>query len=214
MGLLFLAVALAAGLFVFREPLLRRAGEFLVVRDAVAPSDAIVVLAGSLPDRVLHGVDLHHAGLAPLLVLTREGEWPGLEELRARGIEIPERFELNRDIARQLGVPEEALVLVEQRAGSTLAEVEALLPELRRRGVRSILLVTSKTHTRRAALIFAALSGGDIAVRVSPTPYDPYTPEDWWHRRETTRRVVTEYGKWLTFLLVDRWRLQPLAAER
>jgi uncharacterized SAM-binding protein YcdF (DUF218 family) len=212
--LALVAVVVAAGVFALREPLLWRLGAFLVVRDADAPSDAIVVLAGSLPDRILHGVDLHRAGLAPIMVLTRETEWPGLEELRARGIEIPERFELNRDIARQLGVPEEALVLIEQRANSTLTEVEALLPELRRRGIRSILLVTSKTHTRRAALIFATLSGGDIAVRVSPTPYDPFTPDGWWRRRVTTRRVLTEYGKWLTFVLVDRWRLQPLAAER
>lgn len=207
MYLLILLGAVAVAAVWLREPLLRQMGAFLVVRDAEAPSDAIVVLSGSLPDRILHGVDLHRAGLAPLLVLTRESGWPGLTELRQRGLEIPERYELNRDIARQLGVPESALVQVEEPAGSTISEVQVLLPELRRRGVRSILLVTSKTHTRRAARIFAAVSGGDIEVRVSPTPYDPFTPEGWWRNRETTRRVLTEYGKWLTFVLVDRWRL-------
>jgi uncharacterized SAM-binding protein YcdF (DUF218 family) len=100
------------------------------------------------------------------------------------------------------------VVQIEEPAGSTVGEVVVLLPELRRRNVRSILLVTSKTHTRRAAAIFRAQAGDDIQVRVSPTPYDPFTPETWWQRRETARRVFTEYGKWLNFLLVDRWR-QP-----
>lgn len=212
--LLLLLVALAAALVYFREPLLRRMGALLVVQDRDAPADAIVVLSGSLPDRVLHGVDLHRAGLAPLLVLTREAEWPGLQELRARGIDIPERYELNREIARQLGIPDEAVVMVDERAGSTITEVAALLPVLRRRGIRSILLVTSKTHTRRAAAIFATLSGGDIEVRVSPTPYDPFSPDDWWRRREMTRRVLTEYGKWLGFYLADRWRPPPVEAAR
>lgn len=210
--ILLILALIAAVLAVFRVPILRRLGAMLVVQDPVAPADAIVVLSGSIPDRILHAVDLYKAGMAPYVVLTREVEMPGLGELRQRGISIPERHELNRSIAVQLGVPEEALVIVEQRAGSTIAEVGALLPELRRRGFHSILLVTSKTHTRRAAMIFDTLSGGDIALRVSPTPYDPFSPDDWWTRREITRRVLTEYGKWFSFLVADRWRAAP--AER
>jgi len=207
--LLLLLAALAAVLFVFRGPLLRRLGAALVVHDPEATSDAIVVLSGSLPDRILHAVDLYKAGLAPVIVLTREFELPGLGELRARGIEIPERYELNRSIARQLGVPDDAIVTVEPRVGSTITEVAALLPELRRRNLHSILLVTSKTHTRRAGLIFATLAGGDVTLRVSPTPYDPFSPDDWWKRREQTRRVLTEYGKWLSFYVADRCRSPP-----
>jgi len=204
-----LVAAVVVAVFVFRVPLLRRLGAFLVVQDPDAPADAIVVLSGSLPDRILHAVDLYKAGLAPVIVLTREVEMPGLSELRHRGLEIPERHDLNRSIAEQLGVPHEAIITIDERAGSTLTEVAALLPELRRRNLRTILLVTSKTHTRRAAMIFETLSGGDIKLRVSPTPYDPFTPDDWWKRRETTRRVITEYGKLINFLLVDRWRGVP-----
>lgn len=204
-ALFLLGIALAAAV-VWREPLLRRVGAFLVEHDPEVPSDAIVVLSGSLPDRVLHGVDLWRAGLAPLLVLTRETELPGLAELRARGLDIPERHELNREIVRQLGVPDEAVVAIEERAGSTVTEVAALLPELRKRGVRSILLVTSKTHARRAAAIFRAQAGDAVEVRVSPTPHDPFSADGWWRRREMARRVFTEYGKWINFLLVDRWR--------
>ena len=209
MRALLILIAIGAGVFFFREPLLRRLGAFLVVQDTDAPADAIVVLSGSLPDRILHGVDLYRAGLAPTIFLTREFELPGLDELRARGLDIPERHDTNRMIAQQLGVPDEAIVTIEQRAGSTLTEVAALLPELRRRGIHSILLVTSKTHTRRAALIFNSLSGGDIQLRVSPTPFDPFSPDDWWKKRVATRRVLTEYGKLLSFSLVDRWRGAP-----
>lgn len=206
MRLLLLIAVIAVVCVLFRVPILRRLGAALVVEDPVAPADAIVVLSGSIPDRILHAVDLYKAGLAPTVVLTREVEMPGLAALHERGVSIPERHELNRSIAVQLGVPPEALVTVEQRAGSTIAEVAALLPELRRRNFRTIILVTSKTHTRRAATIFRTLSGGDIELRVSPTPYDPFSPDDWWTRREITRRVLTEYGKWFSFFVADRWR--------
>jgi len=149
--------------------------------------------------------------MAPLMFLTREPESPGLKELRARGLSIPEHYELNLTIAEQLGVPRSAIVMVQQRTGSTIGEMSALLPELRRHQVRSILLVTSKTHARRAVLIFKMLDGGGIRVLSSPTPYDPFSADDWWQHRVIARRVVTEYGKLLFFQLIDRWRQHPVA---
>ena len=212
MRFLIAAVVLFAVLFLARQPLLRTMGRYLVVEDPPANVDAIVVLSGSIPDRILHGVDLYKAGRAPLMFLTREPESPGLKELRARGLNIPEQADLNLTIARQLGVPQSAIAMVEQRTGSTIGEASALLPELRRRQVHSILLVTSKTHARRAALIFHVLDRGTIRVLSSPTPYDPFSPDDWWQHRVIARRVVTEYGKLLFFQLIDRWRPHALAA--
>ena len=63
-------------------------------------------------------------------------------------------------------------------------------------------------------MIFDTVSGGDVGVRVSPTPFDPFSPDDWWTHREMTRRVLTEYGKWLTFFLTDRWRGVPADENR
>ena len=77
---------------------------------------------------------------------------------------LPERHEQNRTIGEQLGVPGAALAVVETPASSTLAEARVAIAFLRSREIRSILLVTSKVHTRRASMIFRRLADGDITI--------------------------------------------------
>lgn len=211
----FLCVVSIAGVlaYVARRPLLHAVGGFLVAADEPQTADAIVVLSGSLPDRIMEAVDLYHAHLAPRLVLTREYELPGLAALRARGVTLPEQHEQNMAIAEQLGVPAAAITVMPKPTASTVTEVRALLTYLDAQGIRSILLVTSKTHARRARLIFRGLAGDRMRVRVCPSRYDPFDADDWWHHRAWVRRVVIEYGKLLTYLCVDRWRGAPSGAE-
>src|SRR5207253_7790337 len=66
------------------------AGRLLVVADPLPPStDAIVVLAGSIPTRVLEATDLYRAGLAPRVVVPRERLARGESVLRARRARVP-----------------------------------------------------------------------------------------------------------------------------
>lgn len=204
-ALLFLLTA-SAGLYAARRPLLRAVGAFLIVADAPQPSDAIVVLSGSLPDRILEAVDLYKEGWAPRIILTREHPLPGLEELRRRGGELPEHHEQNQAIAAGLGVPPAAVHVIDRKAASTFGEAQALMAELRAQQVHRVLLVTSNAHARRARLIFRELAGGDPEVLIRPSRHDPFSASNWWHGRGYTRRVVIEYGKLLTYLLIDRWR--------
>jgi uncharacterized SAM-binding protein YcdF (DUF218 family) len=201
-----LVFGLGSVLFSLRHDLLKAMGAFLVVADEPQQADAIVVLSGSIPDRILEAVDLYHAGFAPRLLLTREGRMPGFDALRARGVALPERHEQNRDIAVALGVPRDAIEIVERRSTSTLAEAEALVAFLRERNLQRVLLVTSRSHARRARTIFRALAGSQPEILVVPSRYDPLTPDNWWQKRAFARRVVTEYGKLLTWWVIDRWR--------
>src|SRR2546422_8107228 len=85
------ALALAAAAAVT----LLAAGRALVVADPLPPrADAIVILAGSVPDRVLEAADLYRAGVAPRVVVTRERLRRGDAALRARGVRLPEGDEL------------------------------------------------------------------------------------------------------------------------
>lgn len=201
--LLFAACLVGA---VAHAPLLTAAGSFLVVRDVRRPGDAIVVLSGSTPDRVLEAVDLYREGMARRVVLTRGHPPPGIEALRAQGGDMQEPHEVNASIAAQLGVPREAIRVVGPGAGSTATEAEAVIRYLRQENLRSILLVTSKLHTRRAAWIFRTLAGGDLEFVMCPSRYDPFDPGKWWRSRAFTRRVVIEYEKMVVFLLRDWWR--------
>jgi uncharacterized SAM-binding protein YcdF (DUF218 family) len=203
-GLLGLVGAGVAA-YVGRHALLSAIGGFLIVQDEARPADAIVVLSGSLPDRILEAVDLYQAHLAPRIILTREQPLPGLAALRARGATLPEHHEQNISIAAQLGVPADAVDLMPTATTSTLAESRALVAYLRQRNVHSILLVTSKAHARRARLIFRTLAGPDLRIAVCPSRYDPFSAEKWWYERAFVRRVVIEYGKLLNFVVIDRW---------
>ena len=194
-----------------RRPLLTAIGSFLIVHDPPRPADAIVVLSGSLPDRILEAVDLYQAHLAPRIVLTREQPLPGIEALRARGGILQEHHEQNFSVATQLGVPASAISIMPTPTSSTFVEAQKLIGYLEASRVRSILLVTSKAHARRAAMIFRHLaSGTGVQISVCPSRYDPFAADTWWQHRAFVRRVAIEYGKLLTYLLVDRWRpLRP-----
>ncbi len=198
---------LAAVVYGARRAVLTAIGRYLVVEDNVSAADAIVVLSGSLPDRILEAVDLFQAHVAPRIILTREEELPGLPALRARGGALPEHHEANLAIAQQLGVPKAAVAVVPQPVSSTLNEAEVLVAYLRAEHIKSIVLVTSKAHTRRARLTFGAVANGSLRIAVRPSRYDPFAVESWWEHRASVRRVVTEYAKLLNYLLVDQWRV-------
>jgi uncharacterized SAM-binding protein YcdF (DUF218 family) len=206
-----IVVAAAALIAVLLGPtVLGAAGRYLVEEDAPRRADAIVVLTGSYPDRILEAVALYKDGYAPRIILCREPENSGFRRLRELGVHVPKLFELNQSVAEQLGVPASAIAVVGRPAGSTYSEAELVLEHVLQHGDRSILLVTSKYHSRRAARIYRHLAAGRVQVIVRPAREDDFQPERWWRDRASTRRVVIEYQKLLTFLLLDRWRLARL----
>ena len=209
---LLTALVLGGVTYLYRQPLLTGLGAYLILDEPRRPADAIVVVSGSVPDRVLEAVDLYRAGLSARIVLSREGPPPGLDVLRAKGANIPERHDLNRSIAEQLGVPPAAIVVVSDGvASSTVSKAQIVVPYLRHAQIGSMLLVTSKLHSRRAGMLFRAASGDRIDVTVCASRYDPYDPASWWHHRAMIRRVVFEYEKLLVSYLWDRWHM-PLTS--
>lgn len=205
-------VVVLAFLWLVSGPLLAAAGLFLVAGQAPRKADAIVVLSGSVPDRILEAVDLYTDGYAPSIVLCREPENAGYRALRERGATLPRIYELNISVARQLGVPESSITVLDRAAGSTFSEARVVMEYLAKRGARSILLVTSKYHTRRAGMIYRHLAGGAVEVIARPARSDGFDPELWWQDRMSIRRVLIEYQKVLLFYFWDRWKMEPVGA--
>ena len=98
--------------------------------------------------------------------------------------------------------------------GVTETQAEAVLAESLARGYTSIILVTSKYHTRRAAAIYRFLSAGKMQISVRAARDDDFHAERWWRDRLSARRLIIEYEKWISFVLVDRWRFSPLARPK
>ena len=140
---------------------------------ALPHADAIVVLgSGVMPDgeltdnslrRTVEGVRLHRQGLAPRLLLL------GAEYHGAVEAEVRARY------ARDLGVPEEAL-LVEPQGRSTRDEARHVLARLGRPRP-SIILVTGLHHMARARQVFERAGLATAAAPVTEDSLQPRRPQ-------------------------------------
>lgn len=92
--------------------------------------------------------------------------------------------------------------MLQRPSVNTVQELEATAHELRRRGGRRVIVVTSKAHSRRVRATFRALFT-DVDVRVRHTPSDPYDPDGWWHRTrealDVSREVLGLLNVWAGF---------------
>jgi len=193
----------------------RGAGRALVVADPLpAHADAIIMLAGSVSDRVLETARLYHEGRAPLVVLTRERLARGAASLRARGIRLPEDHELTKEALVGLGVPVAAIHTLAGRAFSTVSEARTIARYVCKRRLRGVIVVTSPWHTHRARLILAHALGPDVQLTMRPAPAALFPADRWWANRRAAKDVLTEYEKLAYYWLVQRWRIAPCGGLR
>lgn len=194
---------------------LRHAGNALVVSDPLPErADAIVVLAGSPPERVLDAADLYAAGIAPRIVLTRERHRAELDALARRGVTIPESHEVAAEALVRLGVPRDALVILPPRTDSTAAEAVVVATWACRSGMGSLVVVTSPAHTRRSRTIFRRALGDGVALAVRPASAAAFPAARWWRDRHAAKIVAFEWQKLASHWLVEHWRLAPACERR
>ena len=183
------------------------AGHFLIIDEPLEPADAILVMAGPRTVRWIEGVELYREGVAPNIIIS-----PGIVEqteieLRRRGIDFPAEADLVKNAMVQLGVPETALTIIPATWMDNTAD-EALATEqlALQRGWTSIIVVTSKYHTRRTRFAFRReFSDTGIRVQVRGSRYDGAKPDGWWRSRSDLRYVISELQKLVAYRLgLDR----------
>jgi len=182
----FLAVTLALAAVFADEP-----ARFLIARDPPRTADAALVLAGD-PDyeRTRSAARLVLSGQARLLILTGGEPGPG------------DSAESLRRVALDLGVPPEA-IRMEQVSRSTHESMLAVRPILEQEGIRTLAVVTSPYHQRRAAWAARRTLGG---IEIVSRPADPasWRPAGWWKTRSNQRIVLGEYLK-LSYYILRGW---------
>lgn len=160
------------------------AGRALIAEDPLHPAGAILVLGGETRDgdRVAHAVQLYKQGLAPLLVVS--GTPVGFRTHEA---------EIMRRHAEFLGVPAERILALKHNADSTREEAGLVVPMLRSRGLKEVILVTSNYHTARAKRIFTKAAGpSGPTFLASPVHEGSFDPDHWWTRRRDAKAFVYE----------------------
>lgn len=185
----------------------RKAGCWLVRDDEPAHADAIVLLMGSIADRVLQTADLFMKNTAGKVIVVEEsmGEY---RELEARGADIISNTTQVVNSLITLGVPADSIIILPGDATSTLMEASIIKDYLTDKpDIDTILLVSSPSHTRRASIIFTNVfrhSEIPVTVYSSPSVYNRFDKKNWWKNREGIQVVLLEYIKIASFWVFER----------
>lgn len=177
-------------------------GRLLYAQDAVAHTDAMIVLSGARTERWLEAVDLYHEGLAPRVILSAGGPDDADAELRKRGIEPSDETRQTRDLMVRLGVPREAISILPGKPDNTALEAAAFRRLATTEGWRRVTIVTSKLHTRRARFAFRReFAGLGLEVFVRASRHDRTDPAHWWRTRADVRETLVESVKLVAYSL-------------
>jgi hypothetical protein len=171
-----------------------KAANFLVV-DAPLPSDVILVLAGETDRRPQRALELLAQGYGRRVVL----DVPTNAKLyEFTQIELAEKY--IRDL------PQPASVSVCPIDGlSTRDESKDAEKCLAREGARSVLIVTSDFHTRRALDVFRReIPGHEYSVAAARN--DESFGTRWWTHRQWAKTFVDEWLRLIWWKAVDQWR--------
>ena len=191
---LLFVIVLCAVLYFARGPILRFAGETWVVEDPLNRADAIIVLSDDnfYADRATHAADLYRHGMAPVVVASgrRLRPYAGIAEL------------MEHDLIER-GVPKDKIVRISHNAENTREEAQVLAQQALERKWRSVIVVTSNYHTRRARYIFLHVFPAQTQVRVSGAQDGDFDPQHWWQARTSLKEFTRE----LAGMAVAIWEL-------
>ena len=183
---IFVAV-LALAIYGSRAVWLTWMGEYLIDAEEPQPAEIVVVLGGDgHGHRIMKAVELVRAGLAPKILVDGPAGYYGIAE---SDLAIP--FAVKR------GAPPEYFEPFPITARATFSEAQAVDEELRKRGIRKALVVTSNFHTRRARRMFDQHASGEIEYHLVSATHPEFSPGDWWRTREGKKIVAFEYLKTL-----------------
>jgi uncharacterized SAM-binding protein YcdF (DUF218 family) len=165
-------------------------GRWLVVEDPLEKAQAIVVLSGRMPVRAIEAAKLYREGYAPEVWLTRN---PELEAtLAPMGIRyVGEEFYSYRVLMHE-GVPPEAIRVLPEPIVNTADEMTAVAKELSNHNPRTVILVTTKAHTRRVRSLWRKIGAKQGRAIVRAASGDPFQPGHWWHTSGDALDVVRE----------------------
>lgn len=179
---------------------------WLVVTDPFEHADAAVTLAGGEGERLAASIQLFKARKVDHILIVGP-DAPYLQVYT--GEDSLSQGEAKRRIAVKKGVPD-SLIVLSLGATSTYEEAQSTLRKARDQNWRSIVVVTSPMHTRRARATFRKAfegAGVDVWVHHLPIGRSSQNPDHWWEREHETMAVLTETIKLVFYGY--RYRISP-----
>jgi uncharacterized SAM-binding protein YcdF (DUF218 family) len=186
-----------------------RLGQWLLVADALEGAQAIVVLSGRLPFRAMEAASIYRAGWAPEVWLTKEARTSEERAFHRLGVPVVRGEALNREVLERLGVPSRAIRLLDDGVRNTVDEVRLIAHELGANRADRVILVTSKTHSRRVRATWSAMVGPSPHAIVRYASEEPFESGQWWRHTRDALDVSRE-----VFGLMNVWAGFPVQPDR
>ena len=187
------------------------AAKLLVTHSDIANADVILVLsnASTYLERTHRAAELWRDRRAPRVLLTNDNTLSGWSETEKRN---PFFFERATQELQRSGVRREEIEVLPEAVRSTYDEAVVMRSYAIQHGLRSVLIVTSAYHSRRALWIFnTVFRGTGIQIGLDGVPPGQQTPgpATWWFDSMGWKTVAAEYPKFAYF-----WIRQIVGAYR
>jgi uncharacterized SAM-binding protein YcdF (DUF218 family) len=187
-------------LWIFLAPFLATG---LIVEKPLEKTDAILVLGGSHTylERTQKAAELYKKGTAAKIYLTDDGEQSGWSPGEQRN---PWFVELAQKSLIANGVPAESIEILSPKVSGTIDEARLLAEKAGSANLKSILIVTSAYHTRRALATFErTFAENNLSTEIGISAAAPgiQTPASrfWWLSVFGWQIVAGEYVKSLGY---------------
>jgi uncharacterized SAM-binding protein YcdF (DUF218 family) len=173
------------------------AARALIVRKALDRVDSIVILAGSstYEERARHAAQMLNSGRASRIILTNDHGRGGWSEQKQTN---PLFVESASEELQSLGVPRERVDIISTSTQGTYYEALLLRDFAQSHKVKSLLIVTSAYHSRRALWTFKRVfegTGVEIGMDAAEPGEQTPSPGTWWFHLVGWQMVPMEYVK-------------------
>ena len=161
------------------------------------------LLSGRLPERAVEAARVYKAGYADQIWISPPVS--PASDLKAMNISYLGEDFYNEKVLIAQGVPPDAIRILDHPDANTEAEVRQIVEELHNLDFHSVIIVTSKAHTRRVRTIWGKLVGSEPHMIVRYANDDTYDGAHWWRHTRDALDVVRE-----TLGLLNAWAGFPL----
>ncbi len=182
-------------------------GRWLVLDIPLQKADAIAVLSGRMPSRALEAARVYKQGYASRVWLTYATE-PGAT-LQQLSIPFVGEESYDKQILIHEGVPEDAIQILDPPISNTADEMQTIGAALRKQNLHTVIIVTSKVHTRRTSALWQRLSSKNGVAIVHGVSDDPFDPVHWWRNTSDALDLVREI-----LGLANAWAGLPLRPSK
>lgn len=178
-------------LYIFREPILRGFGNYLITEDEIEQADAVYILGGSSNDRAAKAIQIYKDGFSERFYCTGGHISKEFELLDTTLTEA----EITQSFLVKKGIPKRNAIAIND-CFSTRDEADLIYDHANKNKFKKIIILSSKFHLRRVKNVFEEkFEGSEISTLYIGAPSTDYNEDEWWRYEKGLIMVNNEYLK-------------------